>query len=140
MIPLPQAEIAVVFGGVLHIRDSSMIGNGSIRPSARYWGDQSLCDAMTITGIVRDRRTCYRIRHGRRATTPNTSDFTQLFPLLSLLSPNPSPHITHCQATKQVTYLPRICHSLGMYGLYITAASACRLFGHFHTSDSVYGD
>ena len=61
------------------------------------------------------------------------------YPPISLILPNPSPHITHCQATKQVTYLPRICHSLGMYGLYITALSACRLCGHSHTSDSVYG-
>ena len=129
MIPLPQAEIAVGFGGVLHIRDSSMIGNGSIRPPARYYVVQLLYGATSITGIVGDRRLRYLIRHGRRATTPNTSDFTQLFPLLSLLSPNYLPHIAHGRATKQVTYLPRICHSLGMYGLYIAAHFACRKSG-----------
>ena len=50
MIPPLQAEIAVVFGGVLHIRDSS-IGNGRIRPPARYYVVHLLYGAMAITGI-----------------------------------------------------------------------------------------
>lgn len=38
-----------------------MMGGDSARQSVRYWGDQSLCDTMVITGIVGDRRMCYLI-------------------------------------------------------------------------------
>ena len=79
MIPPPQAEIAVVFGGVLHIRDSSVIGNGSIRPSARYWGD------------------------------------------------------------KIGNKLARLCHTPEVIISCIAAHFVCRLCGHSHTSDNVYG-
>ena len=65
-IPSPQAEIAVAFrwriAYLWFVYDRQW-------QHMTTWGDQSLCDAMAITGIVGDRRSRYLIR--QRATGSN---------------------------------------------------------------------
>ena len=90
-----------------------MMGGDSARQSARHWVIQFLHGAMAITGIVRDRRSRYLIRHGRRATTPNTSDFTQLF-----LS-SPFPHFAQSFATHSAWTSDKIGNKFYRYLPYV---------------------
>ena len=115
-----------------------MMGGDSARQSARHWVIQFLHGATSITGIVGDRRSRYLIR--QRSTTPNTSDFTQLF----LSSPFPyfaQLFATHSTWTsdKISNKLAPIRHTREVIISYIAAHVAYRLCGHSHTSDSAYG-
>lgn len=103
------------------------------------WGDQSLCDAMAIIGIVGDRRMCYLIVQLHMPPTTiqkRTSNFHVPVPLIS---PNYSPHIISWPSDKISNKLAHICHTSEVIISYIAAYFACRLSGQTHTSDSAYG-